>query len=82
MPAAPPGRYRCSQVTPPVPGGYSFDVKVSSGGAWSGFLYYTYYPEQGVYSAGPGLTFECTGTGTYSASSPLGPVTGTCVPLP
>jgi hypothetical protein len=71
------GKWHCTQTTPPVPGGYEFDVRVETGGARAGFLYYTLTPS-GIYTAAPGLSFECTGTGTYNALGPNGPVSGTC----
>lgn len=77
--STPPGRYRMTQASPPVPGGYSFDTKVMPGLAWCGMLFYTWYPEAGAFSAGPGLTIACSGDGTYEATGPNGPVTGTCV---
>ena len=76
-----PGRYTLTQTTPPAPGGYSFDVRVDPGWMWCGLLRYTYYPGPDAFSAGPGLTCVCTGTGTYEATTPQGPVAGTCVRL-
>ena len=73
------GTYRLTQTTPPVPGGYSFDVRVDGMGMWCGLLRYSYYPGVDAYSAAPGLTCVCTGEGTYEATSPNGPVSGTCV---
>ncbi len=71
------GRWHCAQVTPPVPGGYEFDVRTAPGGAWAGPIWWT-LTQSGIYTAAPGLSFECTGTGTYTSIGPNGPTSGTC----
>lgn len=74
-----PGRYRLTQVTPPVPGGYSCEVRVTPTGLYAGVWFWTYVPAIDAFTGAPGMGVECTGTGSYNATGPAGPVSGTCV---
>lgn len=78
----PPGKYRLTQTAPPVPGGYSCDVRVTPTGLYAGPWFWPYFAAQDLFSGAPGVSVECTGAGTYNAIGPGGPVSGTCVLIP
>jgi len=78
----PPGKYRLTQVSPPVPGGYTCDVTVTPTGLYAGPWFWSYFAAQDLFSGAPGVSVECTGAGTYNAIGPGGAVSGTCVLLP
>ena len=77
-----PGRYRLTQTNPPVPGGYSCDVRVTPSGLYAGPLFWPYSVSFDLFTLAPGVGVECVGDGTYNASGPNGQVSGTCVRLP
>ena len=79
MPKPANGRYRLTQVSPPpVPPQGPWVVRVTDGGMYCFPFFWENIPGTGTFTLAPGMGLECTGEGSYIATGPGGPITGTC----